>query len=439
MKFERAWEIKTSILANGARIFTNETGQNNYQPHVLAVYDNNASSEGVEVKTGQIAVPEVLALPLIRMIGGSDQMLVKARLNDDSPWLLRALSGGEWVLENDSISEEVGVLERPSFYGLNVGSEEEPILLEQVAQRLGPDMLATMLSNECVYLTMKGTSFGVKKGMGCRFCELGSTFLKSKIHPQRTKPIAQVAEAIDIASRTDSNLKHLIINAGTWLGSPEDGPDYDEVIRRYISLVKQLRNRGNSLHIYCLCIPPRNFDLLSELNDVGGGWEGLTMLASMEVIDEELAKITTPGKYFHYGRDTFWKAFEYAQQIEMRAQTSFIYGLQSFNPLDPNESFDGEKEHDAVVKATKLLTERGIMPLISIYHYSSKSKIGRIPFTEDDLSYALTSYADVVVNSPLYQNMYGGATFGSRVSLPNTLEQDSLYLQKIKNGLITDV
>ncbi len=431
VEFEQTLRTKVDVLTEGVRMTPDLDGLKDFQPHIMAIYDDNASSNQSLIHNGKMPFPEVLTLPLDESVGGYDTMVVKTRINNNSLWRLSE-SGDKLILRGNDDAIEVGVLEKPAFYGINIGADGKPILVEQVVQRLGPDLIATMLSNLCVYQTMSGVAFGIEDGMGCRFCELQPTFKKSGIYPRVTKPTTQIAESAHFATQRDANLKYLIINAGTWLGDRKNGPDYDQIIREYIKLVQQIRQQGDKFHIYSLCIPPRDFQLIKDLSEAGGGPEGITMVFGLEVLDDDLAKSTTPGKYLHYGRSNFWQAFDYSQQHGIKAQTQLVYGFQSWNPSEPDEPFNGQREADAVVKAAEFLTDKGIMPLISIYHYSPQSRIGRIPFTPNDVWSAHSGFAEVVVGSLLYKTQYNDTTFGSRVSLPNTLEQDFIFLEKMK-------
>lgn len=431
IEFEQRLRTKVSVLTEGIQIAPNIDGLKDFQPHLMAIYDDNATSNQSLIQNGKMSLPEVLTLPLSESVGGYDKMVVKTRIDNNSLWKL-SKSGNKLILQNNDKISEVGVLEKPTFYGIDVGEKGKPILIEQVVQRLGPDLVATMLSNYCVYQAMPGVAFGVENDMGCRFCELQPTFKKSDIYPRATKPSTQIAEAVHLATQKDASLKYLLINAGTWLGDRKNGPNYDQVVKEYIKLVQQIRRQGDNVHIYCMCIPPKDFQLIKDLNEAGGGVEGITMVFGMEVLNDNLAKSTTPGKYLHYGRSNFWQAFDYSQSHGIKAQTQLVYGFQSWSPSEPEKPFSGQCETEAVVKAAEFLTNKGIMPLLSIYHHSPQSKIGKIPFTSNDVWSASSGYAEVITKSVLYRSQYNDATFGSRVSLPNTLEQDFIFLKKMK-------
>jgi hypothetical protein len=360
-------------------------------------------------------------------------MYVKMRVNHDSPW---KLTGDEnrLLLSNQQrgIQYEVSAVERPAFYG-NIPNTD--LNYEQFAQRLGPDLIGVMLSHYCIYPNMPlGKEFSRlgdrPDSQVCGFCELAPTFETSGIFHTKTKPLELIVKSVKHAVEMEPGLKYMIVNAGSWLGNLKDGPDYDGIVRKYIEFVKMLREEGVDLHLYCLTMPPTDFELIKELNEVGGGTGKITMMFNLEVYEDKFAEVMVPGKYKHYGRERHYQAFQFCQDNGIRAITDVLYGILSWNPFDKTQHFDGEREADALAEATIGLTKKGIMPLVSFYHHSPRSIIGHIPFTPDEVWKAYTNYADAVLGSDLYKRDYADATFGSRNSLPNTMEQDFILGRK---------
>jgi len=275
---------------------------------------------------------------------------VRHALGMRTPFRLVVSARGTPVIlyENEEVTE-VGLPPASRFYEQRTSSGL-PYLGNAVLQ--GVDFLSFQCLWPCDY---------AKAGYSCQFCYSGGVFerLARRGKPDPVIPTHRdIAEIVDYAVNREAAAGHLQLTGGSTL-NPQAECHLIGAILGEIDHVVGLESIPGEVLVYTT--PPADPRAIDQVFDAGAD----RVACSLEVWDEALAEITTPGKWKFAGRRRYLECLEYVagKYGPNRACSSFVVGLE------PAESF---------LEGAEYLAARGIVPIASIWIPFGKPVMGNM-------------------------------------------------------------
>jgi hypothetical protein len=214
-----------------------------------------------------------------------------------------------------------------------------PFLGNAVLQ--GLDVLAFQCLWPCQY---------AQAGHACQFCYSGGLFerLARKGRPLPPTPSPHdVAQMVHYAVAVERAAKHIQLTGGSTLNTQAECA----VVKGFLDEIEQvvgLKNIPGEILVYTT--PPSDPAEVDQLFAAGAD----RIVCSLEVWDDRLARVVTPGKWKFAGRQRFLDCLKYIAKRygPNRACSSFVVGLE------PAETY---------LEAAKTLASEGIVPIASIW------------------------------------------------------------------------
>ena len=198
-------------------------------------------------------------------------------------------------------------------------------------------------------------------GQPCQFCFSGGTFdsLTKKRKKLPDFPTAQdVAEIVQYAIMDEKSANGIQLTGGSSFNSEAEC----QSIKKYLDAINNKVGREN-IHgeILLYITPPKDPQIVDQFFQAGVD----RIACSIEVWDEELAKIITPGKVKFTGKKRHLDCLEYIAKKygPNKACCSFIAGVE------PADSF---------LKGAEYLASRGIVPIASIWIPFGRPVMGKM-------------------------------------------------------------
>ncbi|MFX0031375.1 MAG: radical SAM protein [Candidatus Hodarchaeota archaeon] len=258
------------------------------------------------------------------------------------------------------------LVSNPEYYNPNYMTSDG-IPMKKIALVHGLDCLASTIYQKCVYWAC---------GEGCKFCGIELSLKSGDTILEKTPQ--QMIEVIK-AAIAEGRCNHMTLTSGT------DETD-DKGANRYTKLLEEIKNHYPELPLHVQIEPLDDLNYIRKLKEAGADTIGI----HIEVLDENIRKELTPGKY-HIPYEDFEKNWEYAlkifgkNQVETFILTGFGENYENLiNDLEriihlgvipfitPVRSILGKKDmpltdHELLVKiyqkASNLLKEYGVNPL----------------------------------------------------------------------------
>lgn len=276
-------------------------------------------------------VRSMISFQNLRMIGQFSQM--------NTPFKLEVSGSGKPIItHNEELVTEVRLPQPTHFYDQKTSSGL-PYTGNAVLQ--GVDVLSFQCLWACEY---------ARAGYPCQFCYSGGVFqdLARRNKPNPPVPTPQdVAEITNYAVKTENFAKYLQITGGSTMNPQAECG----VIKSYLDEVKNSVGFGNIKgEILVYTTPPADPKQVDQIL-----WSGADRIAcSMEVWDESLAQIITPGKIKFAGRQRFLDTLRYVAKEygPNKACSSFVVGVE------PIDNF---------LKGAETLASEGIVPIASLW------------------------------------------------------------------------
>lgn len=198
-------------------------------------------------------------------------------------------------------------------------------------------------------------------GHACQFCYSGGLFerLARKGRPMPAMPTPRdVAEITHYAFTVEHAAKHLQLTGGSTMNTRAECATVKGFLGE-IDRVVGVKNIPGEILIYTT--PPRDPTEVDQLFSAGAD----RIACSLEVWDEELARVITPGKWKFAGRQRYLDCLKYiaTRYGPNRACCSFVVGLE------PAESY---------LEAARTLASEGIVPIASIWMPFGRPVQGRM-------------------------------------------------------------
>jgi hypothetical protein len=181
-----------------------------------------------------------------------------------------------------------------------------------------------------------GCEYGAN-GLQCQFCFSGG-------EKRRKLPTNDLTDIISYAIINDG-----ITNVQLTGGSTYDSRTEAEHITGYLQAMNGMTEKLTG-EVLLYITPPNDTALIDEYFTLGASRIG----CSLEVWDEERAKIITPGKISVTGRDRHLRTMEYISDKygKGKAFSNFVIGIEDFGTLEQGAVY---------------LSERGIIPTASVW------------------------------------------------------------------------
>jgi hypothetical protein len=253
------------------------------------------------------------------------------------------------LLYNDTFVTQVSLPPASRFYAQKTSSGL-PFLGNAVLQ--GVDFLSFPCLWPCDF---------ARTGNACQFCYSGGMAERLAKNKQPDPPVPtplDVAEITDFAVNKEGAARHIQITGGSTLNTQAEC----RVIAGYLhemDRVVGLKNISGEILLYTT--PPSNPAEVDQLFDAGAD----RIACSLEVWDEELAKMITPGKAKFTGRKRHVDCLTYIANKygPNKACSSFVVGVE------PAESF---------LAGAGYLAQRGIVPIASIWIPFGRPVMGKM-------------------------------------------------------------
>jgi hypothetical protein len=253
------------------------------------------------------------------------------------------------LLHNGTLVTEVSFPPASRFYEQRTSSDL-PYLGNAVLQ--GMDFLSFQCLWPCQF---------AKTGHACQFCYSGGVAerLSKRNKPDPPVPTPRdAAEIVEFAVTKEQSASHIQITGGSTLNTQAEC----RVIVQYLSEIHRvvgLENITGEVLVYTT--PPEDPTEVDQVFEAGAD----RIACSLEVWDEELAKVITPGKARFTGRQRHVDCLTYIADKygPNRACTSFVVGVE------PAESF---------LAGARYLAERGIVPIASIWIPFGRPVMGKM-------------------------------------------------------------
>lgn len=203
------------------------------------------------------------------------------------------------------------------------------IPMKKIALVHGMDCLASTIYQKCVYWAC---------GEGCAFCGIELSLLSDATILEKTPQ--QMIEVIKAAQK-EGRCNHMTLTSGT------DETD-DKGANRYIQLLQEIKRNYPKLPLHVQIEPLDDLTYIEKLKEAGADTIGI----HLEVLDENIRKEVTPGKY-HISYEDFKTNWEYAHQIfgDNQVETFILTGF-------------GE-DYDKLISGLEDIISIGIIPLIT--------------------------------------------------------------------------
>ena len=207
-------------------------------------------------------------------------------------------------IEQNKHFHNLKLVPNPRFYDPEFKTSDG-VPMKKIALVHGVDCLASTIYQKCIYWAC---------GEACKFCGIELSLQSNSTIEEKTAE--QMCEVIEVA-KNERRCNHMTLTSGT------DEND-DKGAKRYIELLKGIKQRFPSLPLHVQIEPLENLTFLDKLRDAGADTIGI----HIELLDENLRKIITPGK-FHIPYELFKKNWKYAldlfgkNQVETFVMTGF--------------------------------------------------------------------------------------------------------------------
>lgn len=209
------------------------------------------------------------------------------------------------------IFTKLKLVEEPNYYDPKYVTSDG-IPMKKIALVHGVDCLASTIYQKCKYWAC---------GEACTFCAIELSLTQGSTILEKTPQ--QMVEAIQ-AAKKEGRCNHMTLTSGT-----EEGKD--KGAKRYIELLKEIKKNFPDLPLHVQIEPLEDFDYLYELKNAGADTIGI----HIEILNEEIRKRITPGKY-HISYSTFEKNWQEAVEIfgKNQVETFILTGFgESYEEL----------------------------------------------------------------------------------------------------------
>lgn len=304
-----------------------------------------------------------------------DRLIVAANVREESPWRLEW--DGEFFLSGpDRQRVAVTFPRRPAFYDYTTATGRE---LARIATLYGGGSLGLFIYGSCALVDM---------GKACKYCSIEPNHKYGVDFEKVIRP-EQVEEAVELAlADAETPLTQVMLNGGNFR-------DLDRSFLYYVDTVKAaqraIARSGREIELHLIVYPPRDLDLFHELAGTP-----VCVAINSEVFDPELFDAYCPGKAVTAGQRHIFEALTRAAQVlgPGRAYSIIVGGLE---------------DADVLAAPMRRLAERGVTPVINVFHADPETPLARHPAPSREQivrmgQHLQAIYADMPEVRPFYMN-----------------------------------
>lgn len=309
-------------------------------PEIFKMYEGFFEEEHYAYDNGNWGVDKNRQTPTGLLLPGG--IVSKLHIRPESPLTLSAENNKLYVLYNNEKLSEFMFLPRPNFWNYKTS---DGIKTKNLAQIYGLNCLNFNIFSGCEFYS---------KGLGCKFCSVGSTV--KKIDPVKIiKTGNELAEVSELASKYD-DFNYIIITGGSHINS-------DEEFEAYIDVLEKIRYKlpwNGLIKGNVAFMPPKDITKLKKLHDLGVENPSF----NMEVWPKENFEKICPGKNKYVGFDHIIESLLYLEKIygPGKVWSNFVAGIV---PIEDMKA------------GFKFMAEHGIVPGANIYHAEVNSVLGK--------------------------------------------------------------
>ncbi|MFX1356192.1 MAG: radical SAM protein [Promethearchaeota archaeon] len=288
------FEKKTELLCKGLYL----------DKKLLSVYNN----QGIEIDFGRKGGAGPLGGRYFLFENGT---LVNAALwgeREKTNLFLKSYDDGFFNIYNIEKNEpfhKLKLVSNPRFYHPNFKTSDG-IPMKKIALVHGLDCLSSTIYQKCIYWAC---------GEACKFCGIELSLQSNSTIEEKTAK--QMCEVIEVA-KNEGRCNHMTLTSGT------DKSD-DKGAKRYVEMLKGIKQKFPNLPLHVQIEPLENLVFLDELRSAGADTIGI----HIELLDENLRRIVTPGKY-HISYELFEKNWQYALELfgKNQVETFILTGFE---------------------------------------------------------------------------------------------------------------
>ncbi|MGY0064953.1 radical SAM protein [Streptomyces sp. LZ34] len=374
-----------------------------YKGRIEAIYGHH---KGAAPKR---KIPQEIILHRPPGLRPTEAVVAQVRYNENSPHCLIWTPDGP-ALSTGGETVPIELIPEPDYYKDTL---ESGVKVSSVTQLLGTDLLGLVPSNYCALFSTKEE---------CTFCEIIPHYALAREYRRSIKPDDVQISAMNHALATDP-VDYIVFTTGNY------DLENSQTVQHYYDVRSQLRVPPSVKRSYACFMPPDDVAALKLIKESGF----TSVLLDIEVWDPEHYAGMVPGKTRWLGRDGFLRMLEAALEIfgQGEVYSNLVYGIQSLGGVPDGRRFHAEQETDLCLEATEGLTDRGVVPLFTIYHTNGHSKIGNIDISSQELMRFATGYGARTLTSGLVSKERNSVIFGLG-SIANHIYNDSYYLAKTR-------
>ncbi|ABP95018.1 Radical SAM domain protein [Metallosphaera sedula] len=361
--------LKESILLHGIS-FSDEALKASYQEKAYFLFTFDPD-DPERVKARRKVIPQE-----IRVSGGPLGLrptVIQSRHSSSSPFKVELQDSLKLFVGKEAIAN-VEFVPRPSYYGKSLSNGSR---VEEVAPAIYWGETADVTAYRiCEYWNVN---------QQCKFCDINENFkawgyIRKGIGAVVPKEL--VAEAIELASK-DSNVKRYLITGGTIRDGVKEAEFYLQYMRQVEERVSSLPARLNTQAL--------RVEVLPKFYEAGVDYYH----PNLEVWDERLFSLISPGKSQNVGRDEWIRRTVEAVRVFGVGNVSpnFVAGIEM--AYSPDFPYGFRRIEDAVkstAEGIEYLMSRDVTPKFDTWGLEPRSWFGIHGVSLPPLEYYLELY-----------------------------------------------
>lgn len=327
-------KLKMDMLSKGITFDQDFMGQFEREGQFVEKRRAYGNSDEIPFKV-DVRVPQEILL--------HEKIVVAVNYRSDSPWKLKKLNDGYYVVNQD-YEIPITFPERPVFYNYQL-PDGTPV-----------SKIITLYGNATLGLFSPGHCYFWNTGDECKFCSLEPTRNEQADHLMYIKP-ETAKEAVRYALQRDGHrIKHILLNGGTI-------SDYDLGFKKHLDVLEAIYDLDLPSHVelHLISMPPKDFSLFQRLAKIDA-----TIAMDLEIYNRDLFDEICPGKSKKYGRDRFFEAFRQAVKYMGHGNVycGFVAGLEPAKTL---------------IEGIYHVSGMGVVPAVNVFHRDPRSQLYQHP------------------------------------------------------------
>lgn len=332
--------LKAELLSKGLQI--DEAALRSFGPPYIEKRRAYGNPDSLDILN--LTIPqELYLLP--------DRLIVSVKVVSSSPFVLTYGDGEFRLLDRDGRAVPVTFPMRPVFYDQSL---DDGTPVKSLLTLYGGNTLGAFLYGNCSL---------VDGGEACHYCSIGPNRARESEFPlviSRAELMESLRLALDDAA---CPIQTVMLNGGNF-------KDPNRSFDHYLSMAKAaeevIGSSGREVELHLIVYPPADLERLAALRSTSIG-----IAMNTEIFDPELFERYCPGKANGLGQAHLLEALERAASLlgERRVFSILVGGLE---PID------------SLSRGIQYLSERGITPVINVFHADPQTPLAHHPVPSAD-------------------------------------------------------